>query len=126
MSLQNGHYTGQGDLFLHAHHETVKLQGSEKTEATQKAIKQDEIVLSVFKQHPTTAFAWFEIWPQAQTLIEIGEVSLKRALTNLKVRGELVRIKTMRVLSPSGGICNKYALADKINQMDYQPISHDS
>lgn len=70
---------------------TVSLSGVALVDATVRAMKQDEVILSIFKEYPRTAFTPFDIQYNVKRIYDKDYpiTSVRRSLSNLTDQGKL-------------------------------------
>lgn len=85
---------------------TINAKGAQLDAFESIANTQEQKVIEVFRKHNKVSFAWFEI---QNILSDIPEISIKRAITNLKTKGKLFKTSDM-VTGSYGKPCHKYQL----------------
>lgn len=95
-------------------HNTNRLQGQELEQAKAKARTQQEIIYDIFKENPNKLFCPDDI----HNMISSGQpiTSTRRAITNLKNEGELIKTNIMRTGS-YGKPTHCYQLNTLFNQI---------
>lgn len=78
-----------------SHHNTTNLAGSEFERREEKAKSQEVIILRLFQQNPTKDFTPHEVMDRLGLPCPI--TSVRRAITNLTVAGELIRTEKKRM-----------------------------
>ncbi len=73
-------------------HNTVHLEGEELEKQEAKTVKQDQLILDVFKRHSTSKFTAFMVLDLLQTDKPKPPItSVRRAMTNLTKAGYLIK-----------------------------------
>jgi len=92
-------------------HNTIQADDQLALHFEAEALTQEEKVLGVFK-FLNRPLAWFEV----SKMLEMNECSLKRSITNLCSKGELVKDtqKSNMVAGPSGKACHRYQILNKV------------
>jgi hypothetical protein len=94
----------QTDLFYN----TTHLKDDELLTEQSNAKSLESKVLQYFKNHPKNAFSWSEVWVSFG-IKNHNEVSIKRSITNLFNKGELIKTKMLKK-SIYGKSCHLYIL----------------
>ena len=84
---------------------TNKLRDSELQKQIDKCKKQEKDVYNFMLNNLETGFCWSEL--QDQIGVEIKMCSIKRCLSNLKIKGFLIKTED-RVMSKDGGLSHRY------------------
>jgi hypothetical protein len=86
---------GQIDIFealkesMTSYHNTTDLEGPELVSRQVKAVKQDDVVLDVFRRHGASLLSPEMVWNMTGQSCPI--TSIRRAITNLTKAGHLVK-----------------------------------
>lgn len=75
-------------------HNTVKIEGKDLKEAQRRASKQEEAILAFFRAHNTEIFTPCQV---AEQFPNWPITSIRRSITNLTNRGELIKTNLKRL-----------------------------
>ena len=87
------------------YYNTNQLKNEDLAKSIEKCKGQEKIIYEFFLNNLDTGYCWSEV--RDRIGVDINACSLKRAITNLKIKGFLIKTED-RVISSDGGWSHRY------------------
>lgn len=92
-------------LEVQFYYNTNQLKSDELARSIEKCKGQEKTVYEFFLNNLDSGYCWSEVLDRIG--VNINACSLKRAITNLKIKGFLIKTED-RVMSKDGGLSHRY------------------